>query len=66
MKASVIKAYTDRLDGKVHFVGDTVELTAERADELGKGGFVEVEQAKASATHKKTPAKRTVAKKAAK
>lgn len=42
MKAKVIKAYIDRFDGKMHLVGDEVELTGERAAELSAGGFVEV------------------------
>lgn len=41
MKASVKRAYTDRITGEIHLKGETVELTAERADELARGGFVE-------------------------
>lgn len=42
MKASVIRAYTDRLTGEIHLEGDIVELTSERAEELAAGGFVVV------------------------
>lgn len=61
MKALVIKAYTDRLDGKVHFSGETVELTDARAAELSKGGYVEVQETKA-APKKAAPRKRTTKK----
>lgn len=40
-KANVIKAYTDKYDGKVHLAGDTVELTDKRLKELSANGFVE-------------------------
>lgn len=40
MNAKVIKAYTDRLTGKVALVGDVVSLSSDRLDELVKGGFV--------------------------
>ena len=42
MKVKVLKAYTDRLDAVVHLAGDVVELTGDRAAELGAGGYVEV------------------------
>lgn len=45
MKATVTKAYTDREDGAVHLVGEAVELTDARADELEKGGYVKAEKA---------------------
>ena len=52
-KANVVRAYTDRVDGKVHLKGEQVELTADRLAELNKGGFVEpVEAPKAKAPKK--------------
>lgn len=39
-KANVIKAYTDRVDSKVHLKGEVVELTEARLSELQEGGFV--------------------------
>lgn len=47
-KALVVRAYTDKVDGKVHLKGDEVELSAERLEELEKGGFVEPIAPKAS------------------
>lgn len=41
MRARVTRAYTDRLDGSVHYPNTTVELTDERAAELSARGFVE-------------------------
>lgn len=41
MKARVIRAYRDRVDGSVHYPNTTVELTAERLGELSGKGFVE-------------------------
>lgn len=41
MKARVIRAYKDRVDGSVHYPNTTVELTAERLGELAGKGFVE-------------------------
>ncbi len=41
MKAKVIKAYTDRLDGVVRLPGESVELSEARAAELAAGGYVE-------------------------
>lgn len=41
MRAKVISAYTDRLDGAVHLPDEVVELTESRAKELADGGFVE-------------------------
>lgn len=53
-KALVIRAYTDRLDGKVHLKGDEVELSADRLAELNEGGFVEpVAAPKAARSSKK-------------
>lgn len=43
-KALVVRAYTDRVDGRVHLKGETVELSPERLAELTEGGFVEAEQ----------------------
>ncbi len=43
MKAKVIKAYTDRIDGMVRFPGESVTLTEARAGELSQGGYVEIE-----------------------
>lgn len=71
MKASVIRAYTDRLTGEIHLEGDIVELTSERAEELAAGGFVVVtskatpKEAAPSATGdepKEAPRKRTTRK----
>lgn len=41
MRARVTRAYTDRVDGSVHYPNTTVELTDERAAELSARGFVE-------------------------
>lgn len=41
MRARVTRAYTDRVDGSVHYPNMTVELTDERAAELSARGFVE-------------------------
>lgn len=41
MKAKVTRAYTDRLDGSVHYPNTTVELSADRLSELAGKGFVE-------------------------
>lgn len=68
MKATVLSAYTDRLDGKVHLVGETVELTAERGEELAGKGIVELAaqpKAASKATAKKPATKRTATKKVA-
>ena len=40
-KARVIRAYTDRVDSKVHLKGEEVELNSDRLVELEQGGFVE-------------------------
>lgn len=56
MKASVKRAYTDRITGEIHLKGETVELTDERAEELARGGFVEVAAPKAAA-RKRAPRK---------
>lgn len=42
MKAIVTKAYTDKNDKKLHYVGESVTLTAERANELAAGGYVRI------------------------
>lgn len=52
-KAQVIRAYTDRVDGKVHLKGEEVELSADRLDELKEGGFVEPVTPKTSSRTKK-------------
>lgn len=39
-KATVLKAYKDKNDGKIHLVGDEVSLTAARLKELSDKGFV--------------------------
>lgn len=60
MKATVIKAYKDRITGELNLRGAEVELTEARAKELAEGGFVEVGQttpAKKAAT-RKAPAKK--------
>jgi hypothetical protein len=41
MKYKVIKEYADRITKEYRAVGDVVELTDERADELKAGGYVE-------------------------
>lgn len=41
MRCRVKRAYRDRLTGRYVLEGDTVELKADRARELAKGGFVE-------------------------
>ena len=41
MKARVIRAYKDRVDGSVHYPNTTVELSEERLGELAGKGFVE-------------------------
>lgn len=53
MKASVIRAYTDRITGEIHLEGNIVELTNARAEELAAGGFVVVTS---KATTQKEPA----------
>lgn len=60
MKATVIKAYTDRITGDIHLRGEEVELTEARAKELTEGGYVEAKAApaKAEPTTKKAPAKK--------
>ncbi len=63
MKAKVIVPYIDRITDELHKAGETVELTQARADELSKGGFVEVEAAPKRVV-KTTPRKKTAAKKA--
>lgn len=44
MKANTIKAYTDKNDGSVHLIGETVNLTEDRFLELAAKGFVEAEE----------------------
>lgn len=39
-KATVLKAYKDKNDGKIHLIGDEVSLTAARLKELSGKGFV--------------------------
>lgn len=48
MKYKVIKEYSDRITKEYRAVGDVVELTDERAEELKAGGYVE-EKKKAGA-----------------
>lgn len=44
MKVKVIREFIDRHTGKLHLVGDTLEITDERYAEIGKSGkFVEVQ-----------------------
>ena len=64
MKASVKRAYTDRITGEIHLKGETVELTDERAEELARGGFVEV--AAQEAGEPKAAARKRAPRKAAK
>lgn len=45
MKARVIRAYRDRVDGSVHCPNTRVELSEERLRELAGRGFVEAEGA---------------------
>lgn len=40
MLAGVISPYTDKLTGRVRYVGDSVELDEDRFAELLRGGFV--------------------------
>ena len=44
VRAKVIDIYKDRVDGVIHRVGDTIELTEARLAELAKGGFVEPDE----------------------
>lgn len=57
MRASVIKAYTDKATSEVHFAGEIVELTDARAKELAAGGFVEPQKAAGGATKAKASTK---------
>ena len=41
MKARVIRAYKDRVDGSVHYPNTTVDLSEKRLGELAGKGFVE-------------------------
>ena len=48
MKARVIRAYTDRLDGTIRCLGTTVDLSEARMRELSSRGFVEPNDVDAS------------------
>lgn len=50
MKARVIRAYRDRVDGSVHCPNTRVELSEERLRELAGKGFVERAEGGADAT----------------
>lgn len=50
MRARVIRAYIDRIDGSVHYPNTTVELTEGRAAELSGKGFVEADEEPTGAT----------------
>ena len=52
MKATVIKEYTDRLTGKVRRIGDVIDESSERLDELAEKGLVAPVQAKTRKTLK--------------
>lgn len=41
MRARVTRAYTDRIDGTLHCLGTTVDLSEDRLAELSARGFVE-------------------------
>lgn len=45
MAYKVKKAYKDKVTGQLNRIGDEVELSAARAKELAKGGFVEAAKA---------------------
>lgn len=59
MKATVLVSYTDKYTGEVHWHGDTVELTALRAEELARSHHVAVIEEKPKTTRKRATAKKT-------
>ena len=59
MKATVLVSYTDKYTGEVHWHGDTVELTALRAEELTASHHVAVIEEKPKTTRKRATAKKT-------
>lgn len=52
MKCKVLEPYTDRITDEVHMPGETVDVTAARADELSKGGYVRKQPARRAASKK--------------
>lgn len=52
-------SYTDKYTGEVHWQGDTVELTALRAEELTRSHHVAVIEEKPKTTRRRTTAKKT-------
>lgn len=52
-------SYTDKYTGEVHWQGDTVELTAPRAEELTRSHHVAVVEEKPKTTRRRTTAKKT-------
>lgn len=59
MKATVLISYTDKYTGEVHWQGDTVELTALRAEELTRSHHVAIVEEKPKTTRRRTTAKKT-------
>ena len=59
MKATVLVSYTDKYTGEVHWHGDTVELTALRAEELTRSHHVAAIEEKPKTTRKRATAKKT-------
>lgn len=59
MKATVLVSYTDKYTGEVHWQGETVELTALRAEELTRSHHVAVVEEKPKTTRKRATAKKT-------
>lgn len=52
-------SYTDKYTGEVHWQGDTVELTAARAEELTRSHHVAVIEEKPKTSRRRTTAKKT-------
>lgn len=52
-------SYTDKYTGEVHWQGETVELTALRAEELTRSHHVAVVEEKPKTTRKRATAKKT-------
>lgn len=59
MKATVLVSYTDKYTGEIHWQGETVELTALRAEELTRSHHVAVIEEKPKTTRKRATAKKT-------
>ena len=59
MKATVLISYTDKYTGEIHWQGETVELTALRAEELTRSHHVAVVEEKPKTTRKRATAKKT-------